>query len=192
MIVRLALLVLLGLGVAGAAQAQDAAAAALERARAKIAASPCPTATARPAAPPTRLTDATVREASYHRILIEGCGRHTQWNFLMLVLPDGTRRLVETLPGTTVADPVLQRDAMRAAISAAQAGVPGCRELQPVAAEFTGEDSEPTAARRTQPWAELWIFQGCGGVYGVPMRFAPAAQGGTDFSAGTGGVRRLN
>lgn len=172
------------------ALAQDPAAAALDRARAFIAAGPCPAATARPAAPPARLADATVREASYHRILIEGCGRRMQRNYLFLVMQDGTRRLVETLPGTTVTDPVLQRDAMRAASMAAHAGVQGCAQLQPRAAEFDGQDSEPNAARRTRAWTEAWIFEGCGAFYAVPMRFTPTDRG-TSFSAGPG-VRRLD
>lgn len=189
------LLAALGLLAAGSAAAQpaparDPAAAALAQARAFIAASPCRTATASPAAPPAQFNDATVREASYHRILIEGCGRRMQRNYLHLVMPDGSQRLVETLPGTTVTDPVLQRDAMRSAAMAAHAGVPTCQQLQPRAAEFEGQDSEPRAARRTRPWSEAWIFEGCGAFYAVPMRFTPTDRG-TSFSAGSG-VRRLN
>lgn len=185
-------LALLAAGPAAAqpAPARDGPAAALAQARAFIAASPCPAATARAAAPPAQLSDATVREASYHRILIEGCGRRMLRNYLHLVMPDGSARLVETLPGTTVTDPVLQRDAMRVASAAAHAGVPNCRQLHPRAAEFDGEDGEPRAVRRTRPWSEAWIFEGCGAFYAVSMRFTPTERG-TSFSAGAG-VRRLN
>jgi hypothetical protein len=175
----------------GPALAQPSSeAGALAQARAFIASSDCPTATARPAAPPTRLADATVREATYHRILVEGCGRRAQRNYLALVLPDGTARMVETLPGTTVTDPVLQRDAMQAAGSAAAAAAPGCRQVRPRAADFEGTDSEPGAPRRTRPWAEAWVFEACGALLLVPMRFTPSAQGGTSFSATV--PRRLN
>lgn len=166
-------------------------AAALARARAFIASSSCPTATARAAAPPEVFTDPTVREASYHRILIEGCGRRTQRNYLALVLPDGSGRMVETLPGNTVTDPVLQRDAMRAATAAAHASAPNCQQIRPLAAEFDGTDGEPNARRRTRPWSELWMFEACGTQLAVPMRFTPSAAGGTDFSASSS-VRRLN
>ena len=88
------------------AQPMDPAAEVLARARAAIAASQCPAAKASPAAPPARLADNTVREASYHRILVEGCGQRMQRNYLAMVMLDGTRRIVETLPGTTVTDPV--------------------------------------------------------------------------------------
>jgi hypothetical protein len=180
----------------GAAQGQtpppqDAAAAALQRARAYIASSNCPTATARPAAPPTRLADPTVREASYHRILVEGCGRQAQRNYLALVLSDGTGRMVETLPGTTVTDPVLQRDAMQAAASAARVAAPNCQQVMPRAADFDGADTEPTATRRTRPWSERWVFEACGTLLAVPMRFTPSSAGGTSFTAGPG-AQRLN
>lgn len=169
-----------------------AAAAALQRAQAFIASSNCPSATARPAAPPTQFQDATVREASYHRILVEGCGRRMQRNYLALVLPDGSGRMVETLPGTTVTDPVLQRDAMQVAVAAARTAAPNCQQVRPQSADFDGPDSEPTAPRRTRPWAEAWVFEACGTLLSVPMRFSPSSRGGTDFSAGTSGVRRLN
>lgn len=175
----------------GPALAQPSSeAGVLERARAVIASSDCPAATARPAAAPTLLADATVREATYHRILIEGCGRRMQRNYLALVLPDGTARMVETLPGTTVTDPVLQRDAMQAAGAAAAAAAPGCRQIRPRAADFEGTDSEPGAPRRTRPWVETWFFEACGALLSVPVRFTPSAQGGTGFSATA--ARRLN
>jgi hypothetical protein len=178
------------LGTARAQPAQDAAAAALDRARAAIAAGPCRAATARAAAPPALLSDPTVREASYHRILIEGCGQRIQRNYLALVLPDGTRRMVEMLPGTTVTDPVLQRDAMNAATMAAATAAPACRQVRPRAAEFDGADREPQAPRRTRPWTESWIFEACGRLLAVPMRFTPTERG-TSFSAGAG-VRPLD
>ena len=186
----LVLLLLSGPAFAQAPPGPEAGAAALQQARAFIASSNCPAATARPAGPPVPLTDATVREASYHRILIEGCGRRMQRNYLALILPDGTRRMVETLPGTTVADPVLQRDAMQAAVMALRTAAPNCPQPRPRAAEFDGRDSEPDAPRRTQPWAETWIFEACGALLAVPMRFSPTARG-TSFTAGSG-VRRLN
>jgi hypothetical protein len=98
--------------------------------------------------------------------------------------------MVETLPGTTTADPVLQRDAMTAATAAASAAAPECRQVRPRSAEFDGTDSEPEAPRRTQPWTESWTFEACGRVFAVPMRFAPTARG-TSFTAGPG-VRRMD
>jgi len=175
---------------AGAQPAPDPAAAVMERVRAGIAASRCPTATARPAAPPTTLSDATVREATVHRILIDGCGQRLQRNFLALVLPDGTRRLAEMLPGSTLTDPVLQRDAMQAARMGAQAAAPNCQQIAPRGAEFDGPDAEPNAPRRTRPWTETWVFEACGALLGVPMLFTPTDRG-TSYTA-QAGVRRLN
>jgi len=168
----------------------DAAAAALESARATIAQDNCPSATARPAAPPVQLSDNTVREASYHRILIEGCGRSMQRNFLSLVMLDGSRQMMETLPGTTTTDPVLQRDALRAALMAAQAAAPECRQIRPVAAHMDTPDPDAGASRRTQPWTETWIMNACGAMLAVPMLFTPTGQG-TTFTARSN-VRRLN
>lgn len=184
--------------VSGTAQAQSpaapdgAAAAALQRAQTFIASSGCPAATARPAAPPTRFNDPSVREASYHRILIEGCGRRTLRNYLAIIMPDGTGRMVETLPGTTVTDPVLQRDAMQVAMAAARTGAQGCQQIRPQSADVDGTDSEPAAPRRTRPWTETWVFEACGARVAVPMRFSPSSRGGTDFSATTSAVRRLD
>lgn len=189
------LALLLASGVASAQPSpasEAAAAAALQRAQALIASGNCPTATARPAAPAAQFSDPTVREASYHRILIEGCGRRMQRNYLALVMPDGAGRLVETLPGTTVTDPVLQRDAMQAAAAAARTAAPGCQQVRPQSADFEGQDSEPTATTRTRPWVEAWVFEACGRLLSVPMRFSPSSRGGTDFSASSGSIRRLN
>ncbi|MBR0650800.1 hypothetical protein GXW78_14080 [Roseomonas terrae] len=189
----LALLLTSGAALAQPATAPNtAAAAALQRAQAFIASSGCPSATARPAAPPARFTDPTVREATYHRILIEGCGRRMQRNYLAVVMPDGASRMVETLPGTTVTDPVLQRDAMQAATAAARVAAPNCQQIRPQAADFDGQDSESTATRRTRAWTENWVFEACGQMLAVPMRFTPSPRGGTDFSASSSAVRRLN
>ena len=179
----LPVLALLGCAAPALAQpAPDHAAAVLERARAAIAASPCPAATARPAAPPVRMVDATVREASYHRMAIEGCGRRMQRNWVLVVTNTGVRRTIETLAGTTVTDPVLQSDALRAARMAAQAAAPGCPLPMPVAGDVDGPDPEAAAPRRTRPWTETWIMQACGMRLAVPMLFTPTAQG-TSYTA---------
>jgi hypothetical protein len=187
----LALFLASGAAFAQSSPGADAASVALGQARAFIASSTCPAATARPAGPPARFADSTVREAFVHRILIEGCGLRMQRNYLALVMPDNSRRMVEMLPGTTVTDPVLQRDAMQGAVSAARAAAPGCEQIRPLAADFEGHDEEPTAPRRTRPWMESWIFEACGTRFAVPMRFTPSAAGGTNYSASST-VRRLN
>lgn len=186
----ISLLALAGTALAQSPPGPDAAASALSRARAFIASSSCPTATAHPAAPPESFSDPTVREASFHRILIEGCGHRIQRNYLVIVLADGTRRMVETLPGTTVTDPILQRDALRAATMAARHAASNCPQVSPRGTDFVGPDSEPNAPRRTRPWSETWTFEACGALLGVPMQFVPT-NGGTNFTAGSP-VRRLN
>ncbi len=193
---KTALCTTLALVVAGStafaqpAPAPDPAAAALQQARSFIAASRCPSATARPAAPPTAMRDNTVREATYHRILIDGCGQQTQRNYLAIILLDGTRRINELLPGSTVTDPVLQRDAMQAATASANATVRNCQQIVPRDSRFDGQDTEPTASRRTRPWAEIWLMDACGTMLTVPMRFTPTDRG-TSFTAGAA-TRRAN
>lgn len=162
--------------------ATDATAAVLEQARAAIAQSRCPSAAAREAAPPVRIVDATVRQASYHRIAIEGCGLRALRNWVFILQQDGARRVMQTLPGSTVADPLLQQDALRAARMSAQASAPGCQQIVAVTGDFDGPDAEPGVPRRTRPWTETWIMNACGTRYSVPMLFTPTATG-TSFTA---------
>ena len=168
----------------------DAASAALQQARSFIASSRCPAATARPDAPPSVMRDSTVREASYHRILIEGCGQRMLRNYLATILLDGTRRINELLPGSTVTDPVLQRDAMQAATASASATARNCQQITARDSRFDGQDSEATAPRRTRPWAEIWLMDACGTMLTVPMRFTPTDRG-TTFTA-SAATRRAN
>ena len=148
-----------GTAIAQPAPAPDPAAAALQQARSFIASSRCPAATARADAPPRVMRDSAVREATYHRILIEGCGQQTHRNYLAIILLDGTRRINELLPGTTVTDPVLQRDAMQAARASASATARNCQQITPRDSRFDGPDTEATAPRRTRPWAEIWLME---------------------------------
>lgn len=164
------------------AQPADPGARVLETARQSMVQANCAAATARQATAPTPLVDQTVRAATYYRVLVEGCGQRRQMNYVHIVLHDGNTRLLAMLPGTTAADPLLQRDALGAARMSAQAAVPECREVRPVGTDFDSPDAEPGAARRTRPWTETWHFDACGTAVRVPMLFTPTASG-TSFTA---------
>ena len=97
----------------------------------------------------------------------------------MLFLEDEKSRAIELLPGGTKTDPRLQRDAIRAAKTAAgTANPPGCekswvtdtREIEPYKDAVT-------------PWSEAWKFDLCGKSTEVEMSFVPSAGAGTSFNA---------
>lgn len=105
------------------------------------------------------------------------CKPRAQRNFLA-ILENGQPRMIELLPGATVADPQLQRDAFRGSGAAVVTVRPqGCdhqwvTETRPVSDHKSGE-----------PWTERWIYDLCGTKAEVEMTFTPAADGGTDWTA---------
>ncbi|MBZ0138572.1 MAG: hypothetical protein K8H87_02210 [Pseudorhodoplanes sp.] len=108
---------------------------------------------------------------------IVDCRPHAQRNFF-IVIDRGQPRMVELLPGTTAADPLLQRDTF-AGSSAAIAGArpKGCDRQWVV-------DTRLVAPRRDHaPWSERWSYDLCGTRAEVEMTFTPSPRGGTTWNA---------
>jgi hypothetical protein len=98
---------------------------------------------------------------------------------LMLFLENEKSRAIELLPGETKADPRLQRDAIRAAKTAAAGATPaGCEKSWVT----DTREIEPYKDAAT-PWSERWKFDLCGKPAEVEMSFTPAGGTGTSFGA---------
>ena len=105
------------------------------------------------------------------------CKPRAQRNFLMILEGDQAR-MIELLPGTTVADPQLQRDAF-AGSSAAIAGTrpAGCDK------QWVTDTRVTTAYNGRDPWTERWSYDVCGAKAEVDMTFTPSKGAGTSWGA---------
>jgi hypothetical protein len=103
-----------------------------------------------------------------------GCGTRRTFNVLTIIAADEPVRRVPLLPGGTIADPVLQQDALPDAVRGAAAANPGCRDGIVVDTRF---DEFEGASAASRPWRETWTVAGCGRLVDVPITFAPDARG---------------
>jgi hypothetical protein len=115
---------------------------------------------------------------------VQGCGETRTFNISYSVDPDGELRRLGTLPGTTVADPVLQKDGlMYAQMAMVKVAPADCKEYVFVDTAF--EALKPAAAGgRARPWTEKWTVRACGVEGVVRMHFTPDATG-TQITAKT-------
>jgi hypothetical protein len=117
----------------------------------------------------------------------KGCGVTRALNVVVVVQDAGQLGIVPLLPGTTHADPVLQKDAMQYAVQAL-ASVRGGREANCTVGyvadtEYLGEDGEALPGAKGRPWKEMWTLQSCTQKMRVPMQFTPDSTG-TSITAG--------
>ena len=189
-----ALVALTGCAAAGAdrqkgpASLPEAQKGAVLRASAAVLASgSCRDATAEIADAPIRLDDPRYGGALWQPVRVEGCGRRGRLNMLV-----AAAAVTPLLPGTTAADPLLQREGLRRALMAVRDAAPGCERVavndtraDPSAGLTPGRGG---AARRT--WVEVWTLSACGRVFAVPVRFAPGRDG-TEITVDPSAVRPL-
>lgn len=117
----------------------------------------------------------------------EGCGSSRAYNIVTAVNKEGTVKRIPTLPGSTIADILLQKDGMLYAFTGAtlalQAmGKPKCNEPGTITnTEFLKyEGDEATDAmpgRERRPWVEEWTVLECGTSLTIPIHFKPDATG---------------
>lgn len=103
------------------------------------------------------------------------CGETVELNILASAKPNGTVERINLLPGSSKADPVLQKDALESAYVAASAG----KRCTPFAVRNTAAGEKQGDGR----WDETWDLLVCGERVPVTMTFAPTGQGGTNFKA---------
>jgi hypothetical protein len=121
-------------------------------------------------------------------VVADGCGAKRVLNVIVRVSGPNSLSVTPALPGTTHADPVLQKDAVKIVVSAA-ATAPGAREpgechVGYVAdTEFIERETGVLPGARGPSWRERWTLVSCTRRIEVPVRFIPDATG-TSISAG--------
>ena len=108
---------------------------------------------------------------------VKGCGQTKTFNIFYSVGPEGQLTRLGMLPGTTAADPWLQRDALKYAQMAMLKLTPaGCDELVFVDTAFEALKRAP-ARGRDPAWTEKWTIRACSVEAVVRMHFTPDATG---------------
>jgi hypothetical protein len=138
--------------------------------------------------PPQVDASGKVSAGAWHHVIDEqGCGVRRVLNVLVAARGPGRFDVTPLLPGSTHADPQLQKDAVQYAVRAV-ATVPGGREAGCTVgyvADTQFVDRAPAASpgNTASSWREVWTLVSCTHKALVPMRFAPDATG-TSITAG--------
>lgn len=164
---------------------------------------PCPSAQYTPAGDPLVSQPMTFNAAGaaisgllHFPIREVGCGSTRILNVFVAPRPDGQVAVVPFLPGTTHADPLLQKNASQYAFIAATtlAGKDDACKVNYISdTEFVQRESATTGASTSSPWREIWTIVYCNKKITVPLLFKPDASGTQIVSGGPGGkVMDLN
>jgi len=109
------------------------------------------------------------------QIASAGCGTVLLLNVFSLADASGQPKLLGGLPGTTRADPVLQKEGLPIAVRGLPAKAGPCHDVRIVDTVLS-----PDAPKdRAVPWRETWTVLACNEAYQVPLRFTPTADGAT-------------
>ena len=118
-----------------------------------------------------------------HAFPVSGCGDDTVLNFYFFVGADGKLNTITGVPGTSNADPTLQRDTLLYANAGAALVAKGCRDFIVKNTKFEAFGlsippmPDPGPGQRLRPWWETWTMVGCGRTIDVPLNFAPDETG---------------
>jgi hypothetical protein len=107
----------------------------------------------------------------------EGCGAHRLLNVLAFVKGPKTLVLAPLLPGTTHADPLLQRDGVHYAVLAAGIPEKNCSIGYVADTQFQQSETPPATGGIGAPWKELWTLVSCARTVQISMRFIPDSTG---------------
>jgi hypothetical protein len=114
---------------------------------------------------------------------VEGCGEEKIMNVEYWFGSDGKMMMTQILPGTSIADLLLEKDAIFYARMAMTKLVPrDCNEMQILDTkflQFDGGHQQTLPGREDRPWTEEWTVRACGVKGAVPMHFIPDATGTT-------------
>ena len=114
-----------------------------------------------------------------------GCGKSKTFNLFYNIVSGGQSSRTALLPGATIADPLLQRDAIGYAKLAVEANGPkpaGCNSIRVVDTTFGASGAAaPTVRPGVDPrsWTESWTVDACGAMGIVKVSFLPDATGTT-------------
>ncbi len=109
------------------------------------------------------------------RVPTDLCGKTVTLNVFAIVTPNSQVRRVVLLPGDSLADPQLQRDAAPAALQVAATTNPACKT--PVI-----ENTRVATPKTATGWVETWDVGVCERAVPVDVRFTIGADG-TDYAA---------
>jgi hypothetical protein len=107
-------------------------------------------------------------------LTVTGCGAPMTLNVLTQISAPATLATGYLLPGSTIADPILQNYAQRFALKAAGGLPAGCKDGYVANTEFAGYEGAD-AAQQTGPWREIWTLDLCGPPERVMMHFIVGA-----------------
>jgi hypothetical protein len=120
--------------------------------------------------------DSLVKGAWKEEAVFNICGTKRQLNILNLATSQGVQRRM-LLPGTSIGDPVLQRDGLLYAQAGASRKIARDCKARIVDTRFSSFD--PPASTGKRPWHEIWVVDACGNEVPVEMTFIPDATGTT-------------
>jgi len=109
------------------------------------------------------------------QIASAGCGTVVLLNVFSLADTSGQPKLLGGLPGTTRADPVLQKEGLPIAVRGLPAKAGACHDVRVVDTVLSPDAPKDRAA----PWHETWTVLACNEAYQIPLRFTPTADGAT-------------
>lgn len=110
----------------------------------------------------------------------KGCGQDRLLNVFLWLDPNtNSARAMPLFPGTTRADPMLQKDAMPHAARAAQWPEKNCGTGYMENTEFLRETREPLEGAKGKPWDEVWMLATCTRKAKVTLHFIPDKTGTT-------------
>ena len=116
------------------------------------------------------------------RVEATGCGPTRLLNVLTIAHSDSPLQVVGMMPGDTLTDPMMQKNALQYAEAIAVRGVPpGCKQLAFINTKFDGfiglPNPEVTDGRESRPWRELWTMTACGNELDIGLIFTPNQRG---------------
>ncbi len=122
---------------------------------------------------------------------VAGCGNDTLLNVFVVASASGQVSPIVGVPGTTLADPILQRDALFYANMRAGILVKDCKAVHVRTSRFvdyglksvTGAP-DPGPGQPNRPWRESWTMSACGRTVEVPLEFQPDATGTKIYQTG--------
>ena len=116
-------------------------------------------------------------------VLVEGCDRSRQLNVLVAVQGPGSVAMNPMLPGTTRADPTLQKDATAYAFTAAAIAVTGCPSMYVAETRYLDVLPDPPIVPGKPGWSERWTIAHCATKTDVTLRFVPDTTGTSVLAA---------
>jgi hypothetical protein len=117
---------------------------------------------------------------------VAGCGNDTTLNFFFNASKGGKVDTFIGLPGATIADPLLQKDAMTEALAAAaRPETKDCKSLDVINTEYLRETGAPVKGSKGPPWDELWTFSACAAKVQVTVHFTPDPTGASISASST-------